>query len=200
MRILFIIFLTLFPLQTLLAEVYECNGVYSNVPCEQQKKELQPAGRLSQDEINRRKQLSRKKSLLHELSMTIIKAKREYKLDYDMQIVEDYCLEAGTTPIECNSKVNELSEKIENRISTLENIKAQQKANQLKEEQIKAEREASQTNVTIVRHPVFIIHPTPTPIYIKPKIETEKEKKAPSKKPATQKPVKKNPAGQLKTQ
>lgn len=169
MRRALLLGLFLLPFHVSYAQVYNCNGVIGNLPCADRNKDESDNRRSDSNkqsakaELSAAKARSKKKSLLHELSMKVIRANREYKLDYDEDIVRSFCLKEETSLIECAKKIDELSERIDNRILNLEKIKAQKKANELAEEKFKAE--SKDTNVTIIRQPLYVVLPTPTPVW-----------------------------------
>ncbi len=126
--------------QKAFADVYNCDGIYKTTPCEAGQTDTKVAitqKTVSNEEKEAAKATSQKKSLIHELAMKAIKANREYKISYNTGVVEDFCSNPQTSVSECHSKVIELTEKIDDRAASLEEIKAQKRANELNEEKLK---------------------------------------------------------------
>lgn len=165
MRLIILIFAIFLVSSDAHAEIYNCDGVFRNLPCDNQSGASQSkvADQNVRQQDLERKNLARKKSLVHDLTMKAIDANRDYKIFYNTDVIRDYCLQEITSPISCNEKVQELSEKIDDRIASLEKIKAQKMANELTEAKIKKEDSSGERNTTIVSQPIYIFDRTPIP-------------------------------------
>lgn len=148
---------------TAYAQVINCDGVYGNLPCDQRQAGKPAEAAAVSDPISgdSKKAMSQKKTLTHDLAMKIIKYNKDYKLNYSTQVVEDFCLKPETSLSDCSEKVDELSEKVETRVASLETISAQKKANELSEQKLQAEKEGEK-NITIIRQPIYVVRATPT--------------------------------------
>lgn len=144
------------------ADVYNCQGIYQNQPCGAQKKDTTAAAAkaLKSADENDKKALSRKRSLTHDLAMKAINANKQYRLSYNTAVIEDYCFDPAVSVVECDAKVSELSEKIDDRIASLEAIDAQKRANELNEEKLKKD---SDPKVVVIQQPYFIHKRRPYP-------------------------------------
>ena len=148
------------------AQVNNCDGVWSNLPCDAAKAPQNPVKIVPKDESKpvQSKELSQKKSLLHELNMKKIEAERYYKLRYDITNIENYCLIPEVSVEKCQEKVEQLADKIDQRVASLEVIRAQNRANQLQEERNRLDAEKADNSVVIINQPGYY-DPTPTPFY-----------------------------------
>ena len=87
--------------------------------------------------------LSAKKSLLHELSMKEIEARRDYGVRVDIAAVEQLCLSEAATLAECRKEAEAAEDRIDKKAREAALVKVQEKENQLKEQENKLKEEAN---------------------------------------------------------
>ena len=119
------------------AEVHQCGDVWSSTPCGQESAKKNA----SDEQRTSAKELSRKKSLFHELTMKSIRAKREHDLDFSLSEVEDFCFKQDSSLADCDKQINQASDRIDSKISQLALIKQQERANKLREDANRLQRE-----------------------------------------------------------
>ena len=131
------------------AELYDCNGVWKDVPCDagKAKTKLKEKVEKSEDEIQAKKNTDTKKSLVHDLTMSRLKAKKEHGIKVDYKYIEDYCQMESTSVEECRTRVENASDKLISRIEKKAEIK--KKELELLKEKNKIEKEASQVRIEI---------------------------------------------------
>ena len=137
----------LFPLATV-AEVYECSGSYTNVPCSELPTEAKPKKTESELEVEQRKIKSRKQGLLHDLRMQQIKAKREHKIEISIREAEEVCSDKSYGVKECRELVNGIEDRLAERVQASALAAETKRANDLKEKQL-----AGQTNTVVIQRP-----------------------------------------------
>lgn len=137
------------------AEVYYCSGMWRDKPCDSPT----TTHLKSSSTYPGSKELSNKRSLLHELSMKAFKTSREYKIRYDISAIENFCLEKSTSLIECQREVNDMNDRIDDRIASLELIKEQKRANDLQRERNEIESKKPPTQINILEHNTLIVKP-----------------------------------------
>jgi len=118
MKKLAIIF-SLFICHSANAEFQTCSGVLTNKPCSELTKKTKSLSK-GASQISS-KEDSKKESLIHELNMLSIKAKREYKLDYDIEILKQEC--KNSSLIECDKVVKEANKELQEMINSEKIIK-----------------------------------------------------------------------------
>ena len=151
------------------AQVYNCDGIYRNIPCDSSGTEPKQSD-LQQDEkspgLEIKKEVSQKKSLIHDLDMKVFKANREYKINFNTSVITDFCLKTETSLEDCAKKIDELDDRIDKKITGIENIKAQKKANEIEEQKLKQDKEKE--NVTIIREYIVATPTFRPPYYVRP--------------------------------
>ena len=159
MRICLLLSLLVFNPQAL-AELQQCSGVWTNIACGELSAKPRATDK-NEEEKNKSLEKSKKKSLLHELSMRSISARDKYDLKISLSDVEQLCLDDKTTVEQCRERTEELAEKIDKQSNALAMLEEQKKANKLQEEKNKIAE--SQTTVVINerrRYPYRLIdHP-----------------------------------------
>jgi hypothetical protein len=89
-------------------ESSDCGGILSNVPCESR---LTPVAR-SPIPVSPAQQLSKKKLLLHDLTMTSLRARREFGIRVDLSKAEEICRNPSTSLDDCRSEVTRIDDRI----------------------------------------------------------------------------------------
>jgi hypothetical protein len=131
------------------AEIFDCQGRWTNRPCDSEpEKVLKETASKSQDakDLDR----SEKESLLHELKMQAIEARRKYNARFDVTAVEKICLKPQTSLRDCKQQVDTLSDRIQERTKTAALIDAQEKEIALKEKDLELKRKEQEDNKTVV--------------------------------------------------
>jgi len=130
-------------------EIHECDGRWTNLPCD--KLAPLPANKkiLTPEEAKAR---SQKESLLHRLRMKSIEANRKYDVDLDISSAEDLCNNSTTSLEICRREAERLDDKLDKKINTAALLK--QKEEKLKEPAVA--KVPNQTTVIIrERYPVY---------------------------------------------
>lgn len=104
---LLLCFLYFSPL-TVEAQLVECDGVWTNRACDSSiEKSLTES---PSQPVNLEK--SKRDSLLHDLTMQQIKAKRDHDLDISLEYVKAFCAMENTSYLDCSKEVAEQSSRI----------------------------------------------------------------------------------------
>jgi hypothetical protein len=137
------------------AQVYNCDGRWTNKPCAGN-----IAGVIKEEPAvskvpSAAAELSEKKSILHELNMRAIDVKRKYALRYDVGEVEKLCYQEGTSLVECRAVAARMTDRIDRKVADLTLVEAQERANRLQEEanklrQERNEIEANKPDVVVI--------------------------------------------------
>lgn len=137
------------------AQVYECDGKWTNQECHGQiNAELEETNKVL--DVNDR--LTReKRSLLQELRMELLSAREDYGIQFDIKAVEVICGDATASLEDCQEKVNEaqglLSEAIKESVALnlqKKSLELQEEANRLQRE--RNEIEANKPSVLVEQH------------------------------------------------
>lgn len=151
------ILLTLPVSQSAQAELTLCDGHWTNQPCsgevEQKLRAVEKSTAQVEAEQAARKQRSDKRSLVHEQTMKQLRARDEHKIAVDMLPVSDFCLQDSTSVNDCRKELDLVAERIEPKVAEAERLKAQQRANQLQEQNNEIEKN---------KVPVIVINNMPT--------------------------------------
>jgi len=107
------------------AQLMECDGVWTNTPCEgnisgeMQEREYTPPD----PEIEQR---NRKGLILHDLRMKQLESEREYGVDISIQSAEQLCGDDSSSVAQCREAVESLMEKIDNRVIAARELKSRE--------------------------------------------------------------------------
>ncbi len=112
------------PLSTL-ADLHECNGVWTNTPCQGEAQHTLAETTTTPDPL--RKELSERDLWLHDLEMRRLRAKREYNIDIDISEARALCQNIKTTAIQCKQTVTEKNVAIDGALSDAERLEQQKK-------------------------------------------------------------------------
>ena len=135
------------------AEIYNCDGKWTNKPCDGSVSESIKEKTTDKAKADR-KILSAKKSLLHELRMEAISAKRKYDVNVDLKKVEELCLKTETSVESCKKEIAATEDRITQKSSEKALVKAQEERNRLQEEANKLQKEKNeQESVVVVERP-----------------------------------------------
>jgi hypothetical protein len=130
-------------------EVHQCDGRWTNLPCDVVTPQQTTRKVLTPDEANAR---SQKESILHRLRMRNIEANRKYEVSFDISSAEELCHQSTSALEVCRKEVERLDEKLDKKINAAALLKQ-------REEKIarpSATLIPSQTTVIIRdRYPVF---------------------------------------------
>ena len=128
------------------AELYKCNGTWTNEPCQGEvQNTLQSAPKRTAPTDPDR---SQKDSLLHNLRMMQLKARRNYDVEYDISAVEDFCRKPAVTAADCQEKTEHAEDRIGKRVTTVASLKEEE----AKEEEKEVRREGDENEVTVVEN------------------------------------------------
>jgi len=119
MRNRLIFFLLLFHLssQTAEAELFKCKGVWQNKPCDGEASRIITETNSVLDEKSL-KTLSKKKSLVHDITMRSLEAKRDYDIRTDLDNVEQVCYDTTKSIEECKSAISKVDSFIDDKLKT----------------------------------------------------------------------------------
>ncbi len=144
------------------ADIYECNGTWSNTPCQNPGKVIvEKPSDPRQDE--KASTLSRKKSLFHDLNMKHIKAERDHGIIFDISATEAACNKEDVSIEECQTLVQQAHEALDARMSDQELTELQKKNLELELE--KQQAATGDSNQQIIIQNNYPTWPTPTPEY-----------------------------------
>ena len=146
-----LIFISLISTLPALAELKNCSGVLTNKACEEVNKK--PTITKLSTTLNTKSRL-KKDSLLHELRMLSIKAKREYKIDYDLDAIEEECQEIN--PKQCEKEVKSSTKELTQMINQAKLVKLKEDQNKLIKESNLLKKDRNQTTVIIQNNNVII--------------------------------------------
>lgn len=143
-------------------KLYNCDGVLRNLPCG----EKQTISKSSDAERQKRAYLSEKRSLVHNLTMSRLRAKEEYDVDVDIGSARDICNSADSPIEDCRAEAERLQGVIVERTAKLKSVKEKERANALQEEanrlqQERNEIEANKPNVTVIQQYPVVRRPYP---------------------------------------
>lgn len=146
-----------------LAEVYECDGKWTNKPCTGSiSRSIEETGSAAPADPAV-KLVREKTSALHELRMRTVRLREEINLSFDISGVEDFCLKEPSSLEECRQKIAESQKTLDERSVAASAVSAQQRSIKLQEEanSIQRERnriEAEKPNVAVVEErPIYVI-------------------------------------------
>lgn len=128
MRPLFLVFLLTGSLHHTMdaqAEIYKCNGTWTNHPCSEGSQAVFPekvtAGNPSSEA------LSEKKSIVHELVMKQIDARRNFGVKVDVAHIEKFCLDPSSPVKDCLELVEAMDDKIDKRVNEAKEERRQER-------------------------------------------------------------------------
>lgn len=157
--------LALFSPTTALSDLTECGGVWTNKGCDASVKTRtdSPKEETAKD-AGDSLELSKKRSLFHELTMRAIRAKRDHQLEYDLDEVEQLCFKQKSTLAECKTKIKSARSELNAEVAQIASVQEQEKANKLRAEanRLQQERnkiEASNPTVVISERRRYYIDP-----------------------------------------
>jgi hypothetical protein len=105
------------------AEIYNCSGVWTNQPCEDESKavlEEKPVQKRTEQEL----QMDQKELWLHDLEMKRLDAKRNYKIDIDTTIAKQVCSDKESELTECRKEIDKAEELLVRRTFQQEKLSA----------------------------------------------------------------------------
>ncbi len=151
------------------AEPKLCNGIYTTKPCDSTAVETQasPSESVkSESSKEAARVLSRKRSLLHELTMKNLRAREKFGIKLIIDDVEDYCTKSEVSIEDCAKKITEREDRIDSRVSEAALVQEEQKANKLKAEANNLQKERNDieaTKPTVIVNENRFYHRRPIP-------------------------------------
>lgn len=154
------------------AEVVQCNGVWVNHECEGQVSETLKERVITQTPEEMEK--SRKRSLLHEVTMKSIRAREDYDIRSDVATLQALCDNPSTTIEECKAEIAKFEKALDRKIlkeSEVADDRRRRKEREEREKIAKTQAESGTTNIAIVQNNIyrgglsgnFGAHPRPYP-------------------------------------
>lgn len=148
--------LSLLLTSTARAELSNCNGVWTNDPCEgNASSKLEEKDFKPQDPQKRLQ--SKKQQILHDLRMKELNSERTHKIDIAIDPAETVCNDPATTLEDCQEKVTELRNKIDDAVRDAREIEIEEKKIEAEKAEAKTKAENNTTTITIIkerrRHP-----------------------------------------------
>lgn len=122
------------------AELYECNGTWTNRSCESEASTViaeRPLQQRSQEQVDR----DQKKLWIHSIESKLFEARREFGIEIDITAVHSTCSEQSSSLIECRKEIDEIENTLDRRILSRHNTSVKQE---------KQQQENSETSDTIV--------------------------------------------------
>jgi hypothetical protein len=135
-----------------LAQLHECKGTWTNKPCGELNKTTEKTSFKDPDQ-------SKKDTLVHDLRMLAIKAKREHDIRYDLTVTEENCKKFNLE--QCDLAVKSTQKDLQKLITEAQDVKASQERNELikqanKIRQERNEIEASKPSVVIQQNTILV--------------------------------------------
>lgn len=148
-KVICILIAALFLASSAHAEIFNCGGKWTNKPCEAEPKATlkEKPSQNNEKEVADR---SERESLLHELKMQAIEARRKYDVRIDVSAVETLCMKPQSSLSDCKNEVDALSDRIDQRTQSAALIKAREQSNKLKEKDLEIKQKEVEDNNTIV--------------------------------------------------
>lgn len=146
--------LLLIEVSTVTAEMVLCDGIWTNSSCEGiSQKKVGATEAITEEQKALVKTRSKKRSLLHQITMSSIDARRQYGVDLSLDSAQETCREDSTTIEKCREVTEGFSEKLNVRIDQAVKI-AQAKREE--EEKSRPPVVAQQTTIIIEDRPNYI--------------------------------------------
>ena len=149
-------FIFIFSAADSFADLYNCNGTWTNRPCNSSSKIPE------KEDTPKNKDKSKKESILHDLRMLVIKAKREHDIRYNIDVIEDLCKTSNLE--ECDKSVKTAQKELQAQVTDADEAKERnaliREANKLKKERNKIEENKppviiQQNTVIVPRRPLW---------------------------------------------
>jgi len=137
------------------AELYNCNGTWTNKPCEGQATKVLPETEKTVDLDS--ELLKKKKVLVGNLRERAGRAERDYDVHIDVTGIEETCRSESTTYEECMNLVNNADDRLNERINEAKLVKEQQKANRLQQENAEKKDDEKNNAVTVDEDSVVVL-------------------------------------------
>ncbi len=161
-----VLFVAMMSPPTAAAQLYECDGTWTNKPCKGTVAEtLDAATGAPSNDPGR----GEKRSLLHDFTMKTIKAREDYGIRVDLSPAEKACVKDPVPVEDCRRTISVMQEQLDQDVQAASVIKAREKANKLQEESNKLQRErneieASKPDVVVVEKRPLIVVPRNNPL------------------------------------
>ncbi len=144
------------------AQVYECNGTWTNQPCNgEPAKTLTGQPSIPSPAVTDPDR-GAKRTIFHDLTMKSIRAKGEYDIKVDLSVAEKLCIKE-LAPLEaCSNQAKADEDAIDEKIKSAESLRLEQKKIALQEEANKIQKERNKSenvNIRIDRRPIIIVRP-----------------------------------------
>jgi len=129
------------------AEIYNCNGTWTNKPCEGEVSKTLP-------EIDRTPDLQaeatrKKMELVGALELRVQSARRSHGVELDISGIAETCRAENSSYEECMTLVNNADDRLEARLHQAKLLKEQEKTNKLISESKKEKEDAAVSNQAI---------------------------------------------------
>jgi len=151
----FLLPITLLPVSLAHAEIYECEGKWTNKPCNGSvTKSIEETGSAVPADENV-KAIREKTSLLHDLRMKQIQAREVFGIRFDLTAVENFCLKSPSSVEECARRIDSVGAQLEKQMTAADALASQRRANELQEEHNRLQEEqnrieSEKPNIAIV--------------------------------------------------
>jgi hypothetical protein len=142
------------------AQIYECNGTWTNQPCAGATIKFEESKSIKGTQ---RSSSQHNQAIVHELVQARYKAKERYSLDISTDAAEKFCKLAETTLDQCQERVDQELDIIESKIIEIKKLELQQEELELRRQEL--EDRAGETNNTVVIQNIFLLTPTPRASY-----------------------------------
>lgn len=144
------------------AQVYQCDGIWTNRPCgEPAIHTSTPAGGAASTDGSR-KDASLKRTLVHNLSTANFNAKRLHKVSIETAGIENFCSNEATSLDDCEKRVIEAEDRLASRVKDSQSIQAQERANEIEAQKVRLQELERSRDVVIIQNNLAV-HATPTP-------------------------------------
>lgn len=127
------------------AQLVECNGLWTNKPCEEKGASTLPESNYKTTPPEPVQ--SKKQYLLHELTMASINAKNEHDVIVDVEPTKTSCMRVETSLDSCRESIQAVRDKIDERVNQVRLIKL--KEQEIEQKKKESEKEASPAVVVI---------------------------------------------------
>lgn len=139
-----------------IAEIFNCKGVISNIPCDQLNQKKSEVAK-SEDESETKSELTVKKSLIHNLSLKKGEARRKHQIFIDSTYEEDTCLKVETSIQQCSELLKKIESGLDTKVDKAKQLELEEKKIQLLKEQneIQKKRAEEGSKVVIINPPII---------------------------------------------
>lgn len=122
MKILSSVLIVLFAVLPASAEIYNCDGKWTNKPCEGKTIQVLKEKPLSEGSLGK-PEMDQKIALLAKFKRANTESEKKYGIFVDYPPIEEFCLKDETPLLECEEKLDKATRALSNKIAERERAK-----------------------------------------------------------------------------